>query len=85
MKKIIPVIFKHTVDMFRGTVSWKIKSLFNGNFEKMSAQLPVELVIWSVVSQLSVRPHLIGWWFEGNKTRMHKAQFRLQLKTWHTK
>ena len=38
-------IFKHTVDMFHGTISWKIKSSFNRNFEKISTQLPVELVI----------------------------------------
>ncbi len=44
MKNIIPVIFKHTVDMFHGTISWKIKSSFNRNFEKISAPLPVELV-----------------------------------------
>ncbi len=44
MKNIIPVIFKHTFDMFHGTISWKIKSSFYRNFEKISAQLPVELV-----------------------------------------
>ena len=44
MKNIMPVIFKHTVDMFHGTISWKIKSSFYRNFEKISAQLPVELV-----------------------------------------
>ncbi len=44
MKNIIPVIFKHTVDMFHGTISWKIKRSFYRNFEKISAQLPVDLV-----------------------------------------
>ena len=29
MKNIIPVIYKHTVDMFHGTISWKIKSPFS--------------------------------------------------------
>ena len=31
-------------DMFYGTISWKIKSHFFRNLEKISAQLPVELV-----------------------------------------
>ncbi len=34
MKIIIPVIFKHTVEMFHGTISWKIKSSFYRDFEK---------------------------------------------------
>ena len=38
------MIVKHTVDMFHGTISWKIKSLFYRNFGKISAQLPIELV-----------------------------------------
>ena len=46
MKNIIPVIFKQTVDMFHGHISWKIKRSFYVNFEKISAQLPVELVMY---------------------------------------
>ncbi len=34
----ISVIFKDTIDMFHGTISWKIKSSFNGKLEKISAQ-----------------------------------------------
>ena len=49
ISKITPVIFKHTIDMFHGTISWKIKRSFYRNFEKMSAQLQVELVTYSPV------------------------------------
>ena len=48
MKNIIPVIFKHTVDMFHGTISWKIKRSFYRNLEKMSALLPVDLMIRNI-------------------------------------
>ena len=41
---MVSLIFKHTVDTFHETISWKIKTSFCGNFEKMSTQLPVEMV-----------------------------------------
>ena len=45
MKNIKPVIFKHTVDMFHGAISSKIKSSSYRNSGQISAQWPVELVL----------------------------------------
>ena len=56
LKSIIPVIFKHTVDTSHVTISWKIKRSFYKNFEKISAQSPVELVFADVKKILPAPP-----------------------------
>ncbi len=50
---MVPLFLFQIIDMFRGTISWKIKRSFYRYFGKINAQLPVELVMMTCFYQVS--------------------------------